>query len=122
MISRVYFLSYKQQVTLYWTKRKLNYKKVTEFSYKSQNTLTIFNKNRKIHLLKLILEITKVTKDTIYASLQQVEDFTFDAPVVEVFPDMIKRSVPGYSTIVSTMGKLAGLHAQDNSNLYDLGS
>jgi tRNA (cmo5U34)-methyltransferase len=63
-----------------------------------------------------------VTKDTIYASLQQVEDFTFDAPVVEVFPDMIKRSVPGYSTIVSTMGKLAGLHAQDNSNLYDLGS
>ena len=63
-----------------------------------------------------------MTKDTIYANQQQVEDFTFDARVVEVFPDMIERSVPGYTTIVSTMGKLAGQYAQNNSNLYDLGS
>lgn len=35
---------------------------------------------------------------------------------------MIQRSVPGYATIVSTMGKLAGQYAQNNSNLYDLGS
>ncbi|WP_105190768.1 carboxy-S-adenosyl-L-methionine synthase CmoA [Pseudoalteromonas sp. T1lg48] len=60
-------------------------------------------------------------KDSIYASEQQVKDFTFDAKVVEVFPDMIERSVPGYATIVSTLGKLAGKYAQDNSNLYDLG-
>ncbi|MEO2266586.1 carboxy-S-adenosyl-L-methionine synthase CmoA [Pseudoalteromonas sp. YIC-656] len=60
-------------------------------------------------------------KDSIYASEQHVKDFTFDAKVVEVFPDMIERSVPGYATIVSTLGKLAGKYAQDNSNLYDLG-
>ena len=60
-------------------------------------------------------------KDSIYASEQQVRDFTFDAKVVEVFPDMIERSVPGYATIVSTLGKLAGKYAQENSNLYDLG-
>ncbi|WP_105264574.1 carboxy-S-adenosyl-L-methionine synthase CmoA [Pseudoalteromonas sp. T1lg76] len=60
-------------------------------------------------------------KDSIYASEQQVKDFTFDAKVVEVFPDMIERSVPGYATIVSTLGKLAGKYAQNNSNLYDLG-
>ncbi|WP_462158086.1 carboxy-S-adenosyl-L-methionine synthase CmoA [Pseudoalteromonas sp. GB56] len=60
-------------------------------------------------------------KDSIYASEQNVKDFTFDAKVVEVFPDMIERSVPGYATIVSTLGKLAGKYAQDNSNLYDLG-
>lgn len=60
-------------------------------------------------------------KDTIYATSQQVKDFTFDERVVEVFPDMIQRSVPGYATIVSTMGKLAGKYAQNNSNLYDLG-
>jgi tRNA (cmo5U34)-methyltransferase len=60
-------------------------------------------------------------KDTIYATSQAVSDFTFDAKVVEVFPDMIQRSVPGYATIVSTMGKLAGQFAQNNSNLYDLG-
>jgi tRNA (cmo5U34)-methyltransferase len=60
-------------------------------------------------------------KDSIYASEQQVKDFSFDQNVVEVFPDMIQRSVPGYATIVSTMGKLAGQYAQSNSNLYDLG-
>ncbi len=61
------------------------------------------------------------TKDNIYATEQAIEDFSFDANVVEVFPDMIQRSVPGYSTMVSTMGKLAGQYAQNNSNLYDLG-
>ena len=60
-------------------------------------------------------------KDSIYATEQAVKDFTFDENVVEVFPDMIQRSVPGYATIVSTMGKLAGSYAQSNSNLYDLG-
>ncbi|MFC0117120.1 carboxy-S-adenosyl-L-methionine synthase CmoA [Pseudoalteromonas xiamenensis] len=60
-------------------------------------------------------------KDSIYAREQTVKDFTFDQHVVEVFPDMIQRSVPGYATIVSTMGKLAGIYAQSNSNLYDLG-
>ena len=60
-------------------------------------------------------------KDSIYANQQEVKDFSFDANVVEVFPDMIQRSVPGYTTIVSTMGKLAGKFAQNNSNLYDLG-
>ena len=34
----------------------------------------------------------------------QVKDFTFDAQVVEVFPDMISRSVPGYNTIIDTIG------------------
>ncbi|MBQ4846957.1 carboxy-S-adenosyl-L-methionine synthase CmoA [Pseudoalteromonas sp. MMG013] len=60
-------------------------------------------------------------KDSIYATEQQIKDFSFDENVVEVFPDMIQRSVPGYATIVSTMGKLAGQYAQSNSNLYDLG-
>lgn len=63
-----------------------------------------------------------MSKDNIYASQQAVKDFTFDERVVEVFPDMIQRSVPGYATIVSTIGKLAGQYAQNNSNLYDLGS
>ena len=62
-----------------------------------------------------------MSKDNIYANQQAVKDFTFDERVVEVFPDMIQRSVPGYATIVSTMGKLAGQYAQNNSNLYDLG-
>lgn len=61
-------------------------------------------------------------RDQIYsASQQQVKDFTFDNTVVEVFPDMIQRSVPGYSTIISTISKLTERFHQADSNLYDLG-
>ena len=51
----------------------------------------------------------------------QVKDFTFDAQVVEVFPDMISRSVPGYNTIIDTIGRLSQRYVTDNSNVYDLG-
>ncbi|MNF90725.1 tRNA (cmo5U34)-methyltransferase [compost metagenome] len=42
--------------------------------------------------------------------------------MVRVFPDMIKRSVPGYPTIVENLGVLAARFAQPHSVLYDLGS
>lgn len=61
-------------------------------------------------------------QDNIYASDHgKVKDFTFDNSVVEVFPDMIQRSVPGYSTIISSIENLAANFHQENSNLYDLG-
>ncbi len=61
-------------------------------------------------------------RDQIYSQPQQkVDDFTFDNSVVEVFPDMIQRSVPGYSTIISTIGKLCEQFHQANSHIYDLG-
>ena len=41
--------------------------------------------------------------------------------MVRVFPDMIKRSVPGYPTIVENIGVLAAHFAQPQSILYDLG-
>ncbi|MER2494424.1 carboxy-S-adenosyl-L-methionine synthase CmoA [Catenovulum sediminis] len=63
-----------------------------------------------------------VKKDNIYASpLPKVKDFVFDESVVDVFSDMIERSVPGYQTIISTIGHLAKEHAQADSNIYDLG-
>ncbi|MGQ9425280.1 carboxy-S-adenosyl-L-methionine synthase CmoA [Gilvimarinus sp. F26214L] len=61
--------------------------------------------------------------DTIFANpLDQIEDFRFDESVVAVFPDMIKRSVPGYPAIISMIGELAGRYAQADSRCYDLGS
>ncbi|MBU2224818.1 MAG: carboxy-S-adenosyl-L-methionine synthase CmoA [Gammaproteobacteria bacterium] len=61
-------------------------------------------------------------KDYIYAEpLAQIQDFCFDATVAEVFPDMIQRSVPGYQTIVQTIGKLTQKYQQPNSRYYDLG-
>lgn len=62
------------------------------------------------------------TKDTIYQNaLDRIAGFTFDEKVVAVFPDMIQRSVPGYSTIIAMTGVLAGRYARHNSNCYDLG-
>lgn len=61
--------------------------------------------------------------DRLFAQpLEQVPDFVFNEDVVQVFPDMIKRSVPGYPTIVENLGVLAARFAQPHSALYDLGA
>ena len=60
--------------------------------------------------------------DLIFSNKQsKIKDFAFDAQVVEVFPDMISRSVPGYSTIIDTIGRLSQRYVIDNSQVYDLG-
>lgn len=60
--------------------------------------------------------------DNIFATpLEKVPDFIFNEDVVNVFPDMIKRSVPGYPTIVENIGVIAAQYAQPNSIIYDLG-
>ncbi len=60
--------------------------------------------------------------DLIFSNKQsQIRDFAFDAQVVEVFPDMISRSVPGYATIIETIGRLSQQYVTDHSNVYDLG-
>ncbi len=61
-------------------------------------------------------------KDTIYATpLDAIADFAFDANVARVFPDMIQRSVPGYSTIIAMTGVLAERYARAGTHCYDLG-
>ncbi|MFZ5756728.1 MAG: carboxy-S-adenosyl-L-methionine synthase CmoA [Pseudomonadota bacterium] len=60
--------------------------------------------------------------DRLYASPRgQVPPFRFDEAVARVFPDMIRRSVPGYATMVQMTGVIAGRHAAPGSTLYDLG-
>ena len=61
-------------------------------------------------------------RDTLFADpLADAGLFRFDEKVAGVFPDMIKRSVPGYTTIVAMTGLLAERHASPGSRLYDLG-
>lgn len=63
-----------------------------------------------------------MSKDAIYATSQEhIVDFAFDERVASVFPDMIRRSVPGYGDIISLLGLFAEQYAQQNSTLYDLG-
>jgi tRNA (cmo5U34)-methyltransferase len=60
--------------------------------------------------------------DNLYADpLAEVSRFAFDQAVVDVFPDMIKRSVPGYATIINMIGDLAERYVQTGSRCYDLG-
>lgn len=62
-------------------------------------------------------------KDNIYSLPQQrVGDFAFDDAVVEVFPDMIARSVPGYASMLAMIEQLAVRFAQPETHLYDLGA
>ncbi len=61
-------------------------------------------------------------RDDLFSNpLTAIAGFRFDAEVVRVFPDMIKRSVPGYETIVAMTGTLAERYAQPHSFCYDLG-
>lgn len=71
---------------------------------------------------KTVRNMQKHQPDTIYANpLAEVSRFAFDQRVVDVFPDMIKRSVPGYATIINMIGNLAERYAQADSRCYDLG-
>ncbi|QSH41970.1 carboxy-S-adenosyl-L-methionine synthase CmoA [Lentisphaerota bacterium ZTH] len=61
-------------------------------------------------------------KDEIFSKpLNKVDDFKFDRNVAAVFPDMIKRSVPGYENVIIMSGLFAERFAQTGTNLYDLG-
>lgn len=61
-------------------------------------------------------------RDTLFAeTLGDPGLFTFNESVVGVFPDMIKRSVPGYSTVIAMTGLLAARHARPDARIYDLG-
>ncbi len=66
--------------------------------------------------------MSETRSDQLYADpLAEVSRFAFDQKVVDVFPDMIKRSVPGYATIINMIGDLAERYATADSHCYDLG-
>ena len=50
-----------------------------------------------------------------------VRPFEFDAAVARVFPDMVRRSVPGYLELTEVTGLLARRLAQPGTCCYDLG-
>lgn len=63
-----------------------------------------------------------MTEDRIYSTpLSHVGDFTFDDAVADVFPDMIRRSVPGYGSMLTMIGQTAARYSVPKSRIYDLG-
>lgn len=62
-------------------------------------------------------------KDQVFAeSFSQIKAFEFDEKVVAVFPDMIKRSVPGYDTILKGVAMLAMKYVKPDTSVFDLGA
>ncbi len=60
--------------------------------------------------------------DRIYAQpLARVGQFEFSDAVAEVFPDMIARSVPGYSSMLAMVGQVTQTYSRPDTNMYDLG-
>ena len=61
-------------------------------------------------------------KDNLYSQYRdRVADFVFDETVAAVFDDMIRRSVPGYATVIAMTKIFAEHYAQADSVCYDLG-
>lgn len=62
-------------------------------------------------------------EDKVYAKpLSDISAFDFNDHVAAVFPDMIKRSVPGYESIIKHLGIFSKLFVTNGSKVYDLGS
>ena len=49
------------------------------------------------------------------------EPFRFDESVARVFPDMLRRSIPGYQASLEAIGSLAARYVRAGTNCYDLG-
>ena len=62
-----------------------------------------------------------MAQDEIYTSDDGKEPFRFDDRVAEVFPDMLRRSIPGYAASLEAIGSLAARYVRAGTNCYDLG-
>ncbi|MBL7924838.1 MAG: carboxy-S-adenosyl-L-methionine synthase CmoA [Bacteroidia bacterium] len=61
-------------------------------------------------------------KDQIFHdALPKINDFEFGQQVVEVFDDMVSRSVPYYNEMQRMLAELARDFAVEGTNVYDLG-
>lgn len=65
--------------------------------------------------------MSKKSKDTLYKIDNVHEDFIFSERVVEVFDDMLDRSVPYYREVIKTSAKLLQRMLRDNDQIVDLG-
>lgn len=61
-------------------------------------------------------------KDTIFEVDKVAEDFKFSSRVVEVFDDMLDRSIPFYNEVISASAALMNKHLRTGDTIFDLGS
>ncbi len=64
---------------------------------------------------------TKDTKDTLFKVDTVEEDFVFNERVVEVFDDMLDRSIPFYRQVIDAQARLLEAFLEQGETVYDLG-
>lgn len=62
-----------------------------------------------------------MNKDEVFKDIEKPSDFKFNTTVVNVFDDMVNRSVPFYDEMQRMTGELARTQAKEGTNIYDLG-
>jgi tRNA (cmo5U34)-methyltransferase len=62
-----------------------------------------------------------MTKDMIFRGRRRISDFAFGKETVEVFDDMLVRSVPFYEETQRMLAEMAADFAKPRTRLYDLG-
>jgi len=62
-----------------------------------------------------------LSEDKIFATDDGSEPFRFNESVAKVFPDMLRRSIPGYAASIEGIGALAARYVRAGTNCYDLG-
>jgi tRNA (cmo5U34)-methyltransferase len=63
-----------------------------------------------------------MSKDEVFKSTDaKPGSFRFDASVASVFPDMLRRSIPGYEATIGALESLARRYVQAGTRVYDLG-
>lgn len=63
-----------------------------------------------------------MSKDELYAgSAGDPRPFEFNESVARVFPDMLRRSIPGYGASIEAIGWLAARYVRAGTQCYDLG-
>jgi tRNA (cmo5U34)-methyltransferase len=63
-----------------------------------------------------------MSTDNLYAGgPAEAGSFKFDESVADVFPDMLRRSIPGYAASIRAIGTLAARYVVQGSRCYDLG-
>lgn len=63
-----------------------------------------------------------MSEDKLFASEKLGDEpFRFDESVARVFPDMLRRSIPGYAASLEAIGSLAARFVTDDTRCYDLG-
>ena len=64
----------------------------------------------------------KMSKDEIFKDTDaEAGSFEFNKTVADVFPDMLRRSIPGYDASIDAIGALAARYVQPGTRCYDLG-